>query len=254
MDKINLNWNCVDITDIRDILNFINRFHYRISNVTLNQEKQTSFIDFTSDKIIEEQKYILIPNLMTLIEGKIHYGIIKKFELKKFPTVLAFIDLYSPHIKEFIIDQKIEFVLISSITIFNYNNSSDIAFNFEKANKKIEILQDSSKVNSLILVELIKKFYNGQDYPKYSNPLYFSNHRHMNTIVSENNLMNRIIVDPLSVLRAYKVSVSSDCISYSSYVGMHKFSFADIEYFSTSNIEPYKNFMEIKLLDYIAQR
>lgn len=253
-----LDWNNIDVYQIQDILRDLNFYYLNICNLHLDYENKITYIDLSTDNknILKDSITILIPNLLILINKKLQYGSTINFDINSFPSVLNFIKLYAPHIEEFIIDQNITEVQISAIHVFNYNssNAAESSHNFEKINKKIELLNNNSKIAPLILIELIRKFYTGKDSKLYLNPLNFSNHKHMSNIFSDNLLINNLINEPSSVFKSYKFSQYNDCISYSSHTELYKFMFADIEYFSTSNIEPYKNFMELQLLDYIAQR
>ena len=233
---------------------FVNKIYYdNIGNVTIDEDKQESIINFIPRNSNNNNFFTIIPNQMKAQNQNksIYYGDDKTYQINDFPAITKFIETYCPHIKKFIDEENIKEVSISTVETFTgFLTNLSISNKLEKIELKKQFLK-SPMVSILVLINIIQKFYFGSDNDQFNKPFKFDDHNHTNTILREKQLFN-IIDNPMSILETYKIIDDGQCINR--YGEMRAFNFANKQLFSTSNIEPYKKLIEIRLLDYIAHR
>ncbi len=257
IEPFKISWD-IEPTKLQELINGV--ITYPIDSVELDEINRESTINFikvldqeTTPKLLN-QDYILIPEVLEISNKKLVYRYSKTYYIKDYPAIMSFIETYCPHIKEFIDTEKIETSRISVVAQFdNHTYNSVIASTFQSMMRKKEFLENDLLVQPLILIDLIRQFYLGAEVTSSKSTFELPNHKHIinNILNQETNHYNEIINNPIPFLDKYTVLIDSECVRYRS-TGTKAFNFAGIDFFVTSNIEAYKNLMEIKLLDYIA--
>lgn len=252
MNEINQNVSTIYWEKIFDV-DVIHTLATKLRYKSINQIKKDSTNRLT--EIIFDNNYIkntemknIVPDFLYVIDRDVKFAATKSRSIEQYPNMLKFIQDNCPYIYEYIKDHKLQTLISISITISPNSLPIDIANNIQMAKQQFSLIVNDQKLSLITLIAIIKKFYS-----EIKNESLFSfnlnNNRAFQVINNRiDNIMN-IINNPL-LLQQYKINENSNCLSYRS--GKQCFKFADYEIIVETNLEPYKNLIDFKILDYIS--
>jgi hypothetical protein len=199
-----------------------------------SQDMNTSFTLVPDEVIIEKNKNISFNKLQT-------------FNLVDFPQLLKFVETHCSYIFDFITDQKIENVTISTMKLARHADNFDTLFYKLDEFQRIKTLLETNciELQPLVFAALIKNFYQ-----QNSEPLTTRESSIFNQIYMCNEKINTLFNANIEMVVNYNINPYTDqCIKNG-----NTFEFLDNFILQTNNFHLYEQNLDLKFLSFISQQ